>query len=375
MMPPGRAGPCIAGLLACWTAALPAAAHEGHDSPGDAPGAALGNGPQRLPDGSIFLPKPAQRQIGVRTQVAVERRLPRALELSGKVVMDPNAGGRVQPTMAGRLEPGPRGLPSVGQAVRKGEVLAYVQPTENPIERSNQMAQVAELRARHSLAAARLDRLHKLANTVPRKEIEEAENELASLVKRLAVLENGLRTREALSSPVSGVIASAFAATGQVVEAREMLFEVIQPTRLRVEALVFDAALAQDVAGAFVPLGNGSDKIALSFIGASRSLREQSLPLMFQAQGEGLAALAVGQPVRVVMQTRAMVRGIPVPAAALSKDPSNQTIVWVKAAPERYVPRVVMTEPLDGASVAVTSGLKAGERVVVQGATLVNQVR
>jgi hypothetical protein len=32
-------------------------------------------------------------------------------------------------------------------------------------------------------------------------------------------------------------------------------------------------------------------------------------------------------------------------------------------------------EPLDGANVAVTVGLKAGDRVVVRAATLVNQVR
>ena len=108
--------------------AIAAPAGEGHDH-GDAPAAITTSGPQRLPDGSVFLPKPAQRQIGVRTLLAEEKELPRSLELSGKVVMDPNAGGKVQPTLAGRIEPGPRGLPSVGQAVRKGEVLAYVVTT------------------------------------------------------------------------------------------------------------------------------------------------------------------------------------------------------------------------------------------------------
>ena len=41
-------------------------AGDGHDH-GDASPAASGNGPKRQPDGSVFLPKPAQRQIGVRT--------------------------------------------------------------------------------------------------------------------------------------------------------------------------------------------------------------------------------------------------------------------------------------------------------------------
>ena len=352
--------------------AIAAPAGEGHDH-GDAPAATTTSGPQRLPDGSVFLPKPAQRQIGVRTLLAEEKELPRALELSGKVVMDPNAGGKVQPTLAGRIEPGPRGLPSLGQAVRKGEVLAYVVTTAGNIERSNQVAQMAELRAQRGLADKRLARLKELADTVPRKEIEAAESEVLSLGERVAALGAGLSTREALVAPVSGVIAAAFVVAGQVVDARELLFEVIDPTRLRVEALAFDAALASNVASAFVPLVG--DKVLLTFIGASRSLREQALPLLFKAQGAGLTQLAVGQPVRVVVQTKARVKGVPVPAASLQKNPANQSIVWVKTAPERYEPRVVMFEPLDGASVAVTSGLQAGDRVVTQGATLVNQVR
>jgi hypothetical protein len=61
--------------------------------------------------------------------------------------------------------------------------------------------------------------------------------------------------------------------------------------------------------------------------------------------------------------------------AALMKNPANQAIVWVKTAPERFEPRTVTTEPLDGTDVAVTSGLKAGDRVAVRAATLINQIR
>ena len=108
------------------TLALPVAAGEGHDH-GDAPAAASGNGPRRLPDGSVFLPMPAQHQIGLRTMPVEAGSHPRAFELSGRVVMDPNAGGMVQAVLAGRLEAGSRGFPSVGQTVKKGEVVAYVE--------------------------------------------------------------------------------------------------------------------------------------------------------------------------------------------------------------------------------------------------------
>ena len=145
----------------------------------------------------------------MRTLPTEAAELPRSFELNGKVVMDPNAGGKVQPLNAGRIEPGPRGLPNPGQTVRKGEVLAYVVPSAAPIERSNQTAQLAELRAAKALVDKRIARLQELADTVPRKEIEAAESEAASLSARIAAVGGGLSTREALLAPVSGVIASA----------------------------------------------------------------------------------------------------------------------------------------------------------------------
>lgn len=360
------------GIVLALAAAWPAQAGEGHDH-SDAPAAPSANGPQRQPDGSVFLPKPAQRQLGVRTLVTEEAELPRSVELNGTVLMDPNAGGKVQPLNAGRIEPGPRGLPNPGQVVRKGDVLAYVVPSTAPIERSNQSAQLAELRAAKSLADKRVARLKELADTVPRKDIEAAESEAASLAERIAAVGGGLATREALVAPVSGVIASAHVVAGQVVDARELLFEIVDPGRLRIEALAFDPALTANVGSATLAVGN--QRVPLLFVGAARSLREQALPLAFRAQGQALNGLAVGQPVRVFVQTRQKVKGIAVPVASLMKNPANQTVVWVKTAPERFEPRAVTTEALDGLSVAVTAGLKPGDRVATGGATLINQVR
>ncbi len=367
-----RLGALWLGLGLSTLVATPALAGPGHDH-GAPPAAPSANGPQRLPDGSVFLPKPAQRQLGVRTLPTEAAALPRSFELNGLVVMDPNAGGKVQPLNAGRIEPGPRGLPSAGQAVRKGEVLAYVVSSAAPIERSNQAAQLAELRAARSLADKRVARLKELADTVPRKDIEAAESEAQSLAERIAALDTAVAPREPLVAPVSGVIASASVVAGQVVDARELLFEIVDPARLRIEALAFDTAIASDVGSASIAIGN--DRVPLVFIGAARSLREQALPLVFRAQASALAALAVGQPVRVFVQGKTQVQGIAVPAAALMRNPANQTIVWVKTAPERFEPRVVTTAPLDGVRVAVTSGLQAGDRVATQGATLINQVR
>ncbi len=362
----------LAATLSLAGAGAPSFAGEGHDH-GAAPAVGNANGPQRMADGSVFLPKPAQRQLNVRTLVVETAELPRAFELNARVLMDPNAGGKVQPINAGRIEPGPNGLPNAGQTVKKGEVLAYVVSAVAPLEKASQSAQLAEIRAAKALAEKRLARLRELSDTVPRKEVEAAESEVVSLTDRMSAVSAGLASKEALLAPVSGVIASAQVVAGQVVDARELIFEIVDPKRLRIEALAFDGAIASNIGGATLAVGD--QRVPLSFIGAARSLREQALPLNFQAQSPELLGLAVGQPVKVVVQSKQRTQGIPVPKASLMKNAANQNVIWVKTAPEKFEPRTVTFEPLDGASVTVTSGLKSGDRVATQGATLINQVR
>ena len=333
-------------LILVLLAGLPllAVAHEGHDHD-EGPATPVGAyAPQRLPDGSVFLPKPAQRQMDLRTVQTAAQETMRALELNGRVTMDPNAGGKVQAIVAGRVTPGPRGLPLAGQAVKRGEVLAYVTPAVGGEGRS--------------LAVSRLNRLKALQDTVPRKTIEEAEAAVAN---------------EQMVAPVSGVVSAAYVVAGQVVDARETLFEVVDPARLQVEALVYDVALATSIRSAHAVLG--SEKLPLKLLGAARAMREQALPVTFRAEGELASRLAVGQPLKVVVQTGQTVQGVPVPLASVMKNPANQNVIWVKTGPESFSPRVVVFEPLDGANVLVTSGLDGGERIAVEAAALLNQVR
>lgn len=176
-----------------------------------------------------------------------------------------------------------------------------------------------------------------------------------------------------MTAPVTGVIASAKAVTGQVVEPREVLFEIIDPARLQVQASAFDAALPANIASASV-VSNPAN-VALTFVGAGAVLQEGALPLLFKAQGASALPLAVGQSVKVVVQTRQLIQGVGVPAAAIVKNASNQDTVWVHTGPEAFAPRTVRFMALDGLTVSVTDGLKPGDRVVTQGTALLNQVR
>ena len=363
-----------------WAASAHAApgAHGPNGEHLDAPASVNASGLMRLPDGSVNVPILAQRRLGVRTLMAVESEAATSVELPGRIVMDPNAGGYVQTVVGGLIEPGPEGLPVTGQTVKKGQVLAYVRHHAEPIAVANQRAALTELQSARSLAQKRVQRLKGLEGSIPRKEIETAQAELESLTARAKGIGASLEMREPLVAPISGVIARADAAAGRVAESRDVLFEVIDPTRVLVEATTADPALASHLGDASLL---GIAGIQLKFIGAARSLREGSLPLTFRAKADAASdasaalPLAIGQPVTVVATLAEKTKGFAIPAQAITRSPANEPVVWIKSGTERFIPQPIQFRPLDATTVVVIQGLGPENRIVVQGASLIAQIR
>lgn len=367
-------------LLACLLAFSigQASAHGDEDHSGDAVKPSLivaSDKPQRLPDGSVFVPKDTQRRLAIRTVIGEEKAVARTVELNGHVVMDPNAGGRVQAIQSGRIEPGPKGLPVAGMKVSKGQLLAYLVPAVSSVERANQQAELGDLKVKVRLAEKQLNRLRELTGTVPQKEIEAQASELSAARQRTAALARATG-REALIAPASGVIAVARAVNGQVVEARDVLFEIIDPARLMIEALAYDSKLVAGITGATL----AGSQTQLIFVGGSSVFRDGALPVLFKLNQASEASnisntpLALGQVVKVIAQTRDTVKGVPLPAASIVKNSANESIVWVHERAEVFRGVPVQVTPLDGATV-VAVGLKPGLRAVTAGATLINQIR
>lgn len=321
-----------------------AIAGPGHDH-GDGAAQYVGaNSPKRLPNGNVYLPKLSQRQLGLRTTLVQFGDFDRSTELAGKVVSDPNFGGKVQAMVAGRVSPPPAGFPVPGQKVQKGELLGYVTPEVGPA-------------STRSLAESRLKRLQALSDTVPRKTLEEAQAAVAN---------------EELRAPVSGTIATTGIVAGQVVEARQLVFEIVNPNKFMVEAVAYDPALLDTIKSANLAIDGQS--IPLKLLGGAKSLREQALPITFSADDERLSKLALGQPVKVYVQGGQQLTGFKIPASAVVRNGSNQSVVWTKEGPQIFESQVVVEEPLDGAHVLV-QGLHPDDRVVSKSASLLNQIR
>jgi cobalt-zinc-cadmium efflux system membrane fusion protein len=355
-------------------AAGAAFAHGGADD-GDAPApaATATDTPRRLPDGSVAMPKDAQRLLAIRTVLAAQTQSAQTVQLIGQVIADPSTAGRVQSTQSGRVQPASDDLAHVGQAVQKGDALAVVVPVITGVERGGVQAQIADLDAQIRIAQQKVARLNALAGSVAGKDIDDARSELAGAQARRAALQPTLVQGEVLRAPVSGIVSVANVTTGQVVESRDVLFEIVDPKRLWIEALAFDPAVASQMTSASAKATDGTP-IKVGFVGRGLSLRQGAVPLQFRIENPP-ASLSVGAPVTVIANVATQESGFALPRTAVVRMPNGGSAVWDHVTAERFVPRPVRLQPLDGGNVLVLAGVKAEQRIVVQGADLLNQVR
>jgi hypothetical protein len=362
----------LAGLVAAGTAGTQAGA-QGIAQAIAQPALVTGETPRRLPDGAIFLPKPSQRLLSVRTQIAETGEASAALRMIGTLVPDPNASGRVQASQNGRLEPGDAGFPTLGQRVERGQVLAYVTPTYTAAERGGLIQNAAELDAQIIILEGRVRRLTTLRGTVAEREIQDAQAELAGARQRRTAIQPALSGREPLVAPVSGIVSTVRGAVGQLVDSATTVVEIVDPSRLWVEALAFDRAALERITGANATLPDGR-VLDLAFMGRGLTVRQQAVPVNFRVETPPADA-PIGSSVLVTLRTARAVQGIVLPADAVVRGAEGPPVVFEHATAERFIPRQVRVQPLDGTRVVVTAGLEAGQRVVVQGAALIAQVR
>ncbi len=361
--------------VAIFMAPNPAAAHEGHElSPAPASESFSGDIPRRLPDGSVFLPKPTQRLLSVRSEVATSATVPRRTRLVGRIVADPNKSGLVQSISGGRVSAPAGGLPLLGQSVKKGETMVTVTPALPLADQSTLLEKQRELEGALLLARQRLSRLARLGEaSTPRAQIEDIEQEAANLEQRLATLKSAKISPESLEAPIDGIVSASRVAIGQVVQGQDVLFQIVDPASLWVEALLFEPVDISRIEEASATMPDGT-VVPLAYRGRGRAVQAQAALVQFAMTTPSASAL-IGLPVTVYARSAQRISGILLPRDAVVRGSGGETIVWQHVDPERFVARPVRIEPFDGSQVVVTAGIAAKDRIVVHAAELISQVR
>jgi multidrug efflux pump subunit AcrA (membrane-fusion protein) len=279
--------------------------------------------------------------------------------------------------MDGQIEVSERGISFAGQKVVAGEVLALLAPSI-PVADLGTMQQLrAEVDGKLIIAEQKLDRLTRIASVVAKSQIDDTKAELAALREQKRVLEPKDTQKILLKAPVSGIISVANVRAGQVVTARDTLFEIVDPDRLWVEG-IGDAGHGEGAVSSAKAVDNEGHSLKLTYIGRSPTLRQQARPSLFRID-EPHPDLVIGSPVKVLVQSEnkaeSTAKGIELPIAAVVRGTNGIPQVWIKQSPERFRAAEVKTQPLDGERLLVVAGIKPGERVVTSAAELINQIR
>ncbi|WP_137926755.1 efflux RND transporter periplasmic adaptor subunit [Cupriavidus sp. 2SB] len=308
------------------------------------------------------------------------------LRVAGRIDFDEQRVSRIGATVTGRVTD----LYAVlGQEVKAGQVLARLHSSELGA------AQMAFLKAeaQNDLQARNAERARQLfdADVIGRAELQRRQSEYAIAAAEMRAYRDQLRvlgmSAGAIStlakngsidsyspvfSSISGTVVERNVAQGQVVQPADALYTVADLSRVWVVAEVPEQQAAQVAEGQNVEievpsLANGSGTITGKLIYVGRTVSPQSRTVLVRTEVENKNGA-----LKPAMLASMLIAGKPtdtlvVPGSAVVRD-GNDEQVYVETAPGQYrLTKVKLGSESDGMRV-IQGGVKAGDRIVVEGA-------
>ncbi len=281
----------------------------------------------------------------------------------------------------------------LGQVVRKGEVLVRLVPTSTAsgTNLATLEMEAARSRAELGLAEREVKRAEELfaAKAIPEKQLDAARVAREVSLARVAAAERQLslfRDTQSggggaggaafeLRSPLDGVVSSADVMPGAVVEAGTLLVSVVNPTRLWLEAKVYEADVAkvENSPGASFTVAGFEREFTVDeetgrrvAVGTVVDRATRTVPVLFELVNPG-GVLKPGMFAKVTILTGQTIRGVAIPASAIVDDNGKPT-VFVMEGGESFFKRAIRPGVRSGGYVQVLAGVEEGERVVSRGA-------
>ena len=325
----------------------------------------------------LAVPKELQLHLNITTEKVVERSLGQTLRLIGHVVSDPSGYARLQASQNARVLNDPEyPLPLPGQKVKKDQVVLSLQPTLGKTETSDQKTALYKIESDIVKLRKDVERKEKLGEYGTKKDLENARIELESVVKQKEEIINKTFKPEYLRSPLDGIVADLHVRTGEIVTSDKTIVEIVDPSTLMVEALLFDSTLSDEIVKGYARLPLNADKtITLELLGVSPKVNkeDQAIHLLFKAK-ETDASIKLDMAIEVIAELKSSKPTLAIPKGAIVED---RTGVWVfvKINPEIFEPRKVRVNRYIDGYAEITDGVNLGEVIVVDGAYLLNQAR
>ena len=361
-----------------------------------------------------------EQQWRIRMKLALvgEKTIARQITATGRIIPAANQHAAVAPAISGLIERGP--LQRLGQRVTAGQTIAVLRQIVTAADQSQIRAAQAQARAQDAQVAldtARLEAERRAADgeietarvqleqarreadralrlyeqqVLPKQEAERAEavsktaqaNYDAAAQRRKALdniparvpvkaVEDGANEAHVIRAPITGVVTKVNKNLGEQVAAGEAILEITNLDNVWVEAPIFEQDLSlvtgsgntsfttaawpgQEFRGTLLDVGNVIDE------------QKRTAHVIFSVPNSG-RALRIGMQADVRIEAGERVSAMIIPREAVLED-EGKKIVYVLLSGEEFQRREVKLGNEYGEKVAVLEGLKAGERVVTQGA-------
>jgi cobalt-zinc-cadmium efflux system membrane fusion protein len=350
----------------------------------------------------VELDAAALAQAGLRVEPAVLRRVPVRVRANGRLAANEERTWRVGAITDGRII---QVLVRVGDRVERGQVLARMFSHDVHESRALYRRAVAEynrLQSNLEYARRQRDRMRRLfeMKAASQEQLDTAENELRNaetalraaeievnrtrqhLVEFLEIPVEGAERKEAgvaslsdedlipIRAPAAGVVLSRLVTAGSVVQPSSELFVISDLSTIWVIAAVQEEFLPRVRPGmmARVSVQAYPDRpFAGRVLRIDEKLDPETRTVQAIVEIDNRHGLLRPEMYAVVeLESGGSGEGLYVLQSAI-QDVNGQPTVFVEAAPGRFEPRPVETGGSIDRLVEVRRGLRAGERVVVEG--------
>ena len=307
--------------------------------------------------------------------------------------------GRTTPYLIAELRPQVTGIVTErafneGSEVKAGQVLYRIDPApyqaafdsaKAALARAEANAQVARIKADRHAALVKIEAVSKQANDDAQAGLKQAEAEVAAAKAALDKAKIDLDYTR-LKSPIAGRIGRSAVTAGALVTANQAqaLATVQQLDPIYVDLTQSSADMLrlrnEVAAGRLQASTKGEVPVKLILEDGSEYAAEGRLALSEVTVDEGTGSVTLrakfsnadgvllpGMYVRARLPQGTRSDAILVPHKALSRDPLGNALVMAVDAESKVVARPVQVAQSLGENWVVTSGVKAGERIIIEG--------
>ena len=307
--------------------------------------------------------------------------------------------GRTTPYLIAELRPQVTGIVTErafneGSEVKAGQVLYRIDPApyqaafdsaKAALARAEANAQVARIKADRHAALVKIEAVSKQANDDAQAGLKQAQAEVAAAKAALDKAKIDLDYTR-LKSPIAGRIGRSAVTAGALVTANQVqaLATVQQLDPIYVDLTQSSADMlrlrGEIAAGRLQAGAKGEVPVKLILEDGSEYAAEGRLALSEVTVDEGTGSVTLraqfshadgmllpGMYVRARLPQGTRSEAILVPHKALSRDPLGNALVMAVDAESKVVARPVQVAQSLGENWVVTSGVKAGERIIIEG--------